>query len=150
MGMLQRLVYHVLQLLNNLRSFPDRICNEVFIPKPSLTAMADPAVFADPNTFAPERWLDDDQTANRHQYAFGIGGRMCVASHVASKALYTVFLHLIAHFKILPAEGASDIEVDPIAGLAVPGNHQAAPRARHVRFLPRNAGITKGMLSKSS
>ncbi|KZL84133.1 3-hydroxyphenylacetate 6 hydroxylase protein [Colletotrichum incanum] len=110
----------------------------------------DPSVFSDPNSFAPERWLNGDQTANRHQYAFGIGGRMCVASHVASKALYTVLLHLIAHFTMIPVEGASDNEVDPVAGLAVPGNHQAAPKARHVRFIPRNRGVTGEMLSASA
>ncbi|OBR02520.1 Cytochrome P450 2H2 [Colletotrichum higginsianum IMI 349063] len=110
----------------------------------------DPAVFSDPDSFTPERWLDDDQIANRHQYAFGIGGRMCVASHVASKALYTVLLHLVAHFRILPAEGSSNDEIDPVAGLAVPGNHQAAPRARHVRIIPRNQELTRGMLSVSA
>ncbi|GJD00493.1 cytochrome P450 family 2H2 [Colletotrichum higginsianum] len=116
----------------------------------ALTKEVDPAVFSDPDSFTPERWLDDDQTANRHQYAFGIGGRMCVASHVASKALYTVLLHLVAHFRILPAEGSSNDEIDPVAGLAVPGNHQAAPRARHVRIIPRNQGLTRGMLSVSA
>ncbi|KZL74071.1 3-hydroxyphenylacetate 6 hydroxylase [Colletotrichum tofieldiae] len=110
----------------------------------------DPSVFTDPNSFTPERWLDGDQSANRHQYAFGIGGRMCVASHVASKALYTVLLHLIAHFKMVPVEGASDDEVDPVAGLAVPGNHQAAPKARHVRFISRNRELTGEMLSAST
>ncbi|GJC78344.1 3-hydroxyphenylacetate 6-hydroxylase [Colletotrichum liriopes] len=106
----------------------------------------DPSVFTDPNSFTPERWLDGDQTANRHQYAFGIGGRMCVASHVASKALYTVLLHLIAHFKMVPVEGASDDEVDPVAGLAVPGNHQAAPKARHKPRAHRRNAIGVNMI----
>ncbi|KAI0004414.1 cytochrome P450 [Xylariaceae sp. FL0662B] len=108
----------------------------------------DPSVFLDPNIFAPERWLDGDQTANRHQYAFGIGGRMCVASHVATKALYTVFLQLIAHFHILPAEDTTDpVEADPIEGLLMRENPIAGPKAKTVRFVPRNSDVTRQTLS---
>ncbi|KAI1476982.1 cytochrome P450 [Daldinia eschscholtzii] len=111
----------------------------------------DPSVFSDPDVFAPERWMDGDQTANRHQYAFGIGGRMCVASHVATKALYAVFLHLIAHFQILPAEETMDpIVADPIEGLLTRENPIAGPKARTVRFVPRNVDATRRMLSSES
>ncbi|KAI2623627.1 cytochrome P450 [Hypomontagnella submonticulosa] len=111
----------------------------------------DSSVFSDPNVFAPERWMDGDQTANRHQYAFGIGGRMCVASHVATKALYDGFLHLIAHFQILPAEETMDpIVADPIEGLVVRENPIAGPKARTVRFVPRNADVTRRMLFSKS
>ncbi|KAH9909728.1 cytochrome P450 [Xylariomycetidae sp. FL2044] len=110
----------------------------------------DPVVFADSNVFEPERWLDGDQTANRHQYAFGIGGRMCVASHVATKALYTVFLHLIAHFRILPAQATTDpMEADPIEGLLMRENPIAGPRAREVKFVPRDPDATRRMLSST-
>lgn len=112
--------------------------------------LLDATLFSDPTIFAPERWLDGDQTANRHQYAFGIGGRMCVASHVATKALYTVFLHIIAHFQILPAEETMDpIVADPIEGLLVRENPIAGPKARSVRFVPRNADATRQTLSSS-
>ncbi|KAI2781638.1 cytochrome P450 [Daldinia loculata] len=111
----------------------------------------DPSVFSDPDVFAPERWMDGDQTANRHQYAFGIGGRMCIASHVATKALYAVFVHLIAHFQILPAEDTMDpIVADPIEGLLTRENPIAGPKARTVRFVPRNVGATRRMLSSES
>ncbi|OTB11814.1 hypothetical protein K445DRAFT_306763 [Daldinia sp. EC12] len=111
----------------------------------------DPSVFSDPDVFAPARWMDGDQTANRHQYAFGIGGRMCVASHVATKALYAVFLHLIAHFQILPAEETMDpIVADPIEGLLTRENPIAGPKARTVRFVPRNVDATRRMLSSES
>ncbi|OTB05988.1 hypothetical protein M426DRAFT_72556 [Hypoxylon sp. CI-4A] len=108
----------------------------------------DTSVFSNPNEFAPERWMDGDQTANRHQYAFGIGGRMCIASHVATKALYAVFLHLIANFQILPAEETKNpIVADPIEGLVTRENPIAGPKARLVRFVPRNEGLTRRMLS---
>ncbi|KAK7757796.1 hypothetical protein SLS62_000174 [Diatrype stigma] len=112
--------------------------------------LLDATLFSDPTIFAPERWLDGDQTANRHQYAFGIGGRMCVASHVATKALYTVFLHIISHFQILPAKETMDpIVADPIEGLLVRENPIAGPKARLVRFVPRNADVTRQTLSLS-
>ncbi|KAI1255215.1 hypothetical protein MGN70_003279 [Eutypa lata] len=108
----------------------------------------DSTLFSDPFTFAPERWLDGDLTANRHQYAFGIGGRMCVASHVATKALYTVFLHIISHFQILPADDTLDpIVADPIEGLLVRENPIAGPEAKTVRFVLRNGDVTRQMLS---
>ncbi|OTA64759.1 cytochrome P450 [Hypoxylon sp. EC38] len=111
----------------------------------------DPSVFSDPNVFAPERWMDGDQTANRHQYAFGIGGRMCVASHVATKALYAVFFHLIAHFHILPAQDTMDPMVaDPIEGLVTRENPIAGPKARTVRFVPRNSDATRRMLTSGT
>lgn len=84
---------------------------------------------------------------HRHQFAFGMGGRMCVASHVASKALYTVIVHLVGHFEILPAEGAPTTAIDPIDGLLTQGNHQAAPAATYVKLRPRNLSLTKRLLS---
>lgn len=107
----------------------------------------DTEVFADADEFDPERWLDGD-VVHRHQFAFGMGGRMCVASHVASKALYTVFLHLVAHFEVLPAGGGVDSTAwDPLEGLLSKGNHQAAPAATFVRLVPRNAEATRRMLA---
>ncbi|SPO05191.1 related to cytochrome P450 phenylacetate hydroxylase [Cephalotrichum gorgonifer] len=111
----------------------------------------DPAVFQDPDTFAPERWLGGESQAHRHQYAFGIGGRMCVASQLASKALYTVFLHLIAHFELLPAQNEPNPEAaDPLRGLLEDENSRVAPRVHHVRFVPRNADATRRMLSQGA
>ena len=104
-------------------------------------------MFPDPNVFDPARWLEGD-SVHKHQFAFGMGGRMCVASHVASKALYTVFLHLITHFQILPADGvAQDSAWNPLDGLLTKGNHQAAPAETKVRLVPRDIGATKSMLS---
>ncbi|KAI0889734.1 cytochrome P450 [Annulohypoxylon maeteangense] len=107
----------------------------------------DPSAFSDPNIFAPERWMSGEQTANHHQFAFGIGGRMCVASHVATKALYAAFFHLIAHFEVFPAEDTSNpIVADPIEGLLTRENPIAGPKARTVRFVPRNADVTREMI----
>ncbi|KAI1086277.1 cytochrome P450 [Rostrohypoxylon terebratum] len=96
----------------------------------------DPELFSEPDVFAPERWLPKASNPHAHQYAFGIGGRMCVASHLAHKALYTVFLHLIAHFRILPSEGETIDAIDPIKGLQGI-SFVGTPRGWRARFVPR-------------
>ncbi|XDG05335.1 hypothetical protein ABKA04_004950 [Annulohypoxylon sp. FPYF3050] len=96
----------------------------------------DPELFSEPDVFAPERWLPSASNPHAHQYAFGIGGRMCVASHLAHKALYTVFLHLIAHFHILPSEGETIDAIDPIKGLQGI-SFVGTPRGWRARFVPR-------------
>ncbi|KAI1103728.1 cytochrome P450 [Jackrogersella minutella] len=96
----------------------------------------DPELFTEPDSFAPERWLPNSSNTHAHQYAFGIGGRMCVASHLAHNALYTVFLHLIAHFRILPAEGETVDAIDPIKGLKGM-TFVGTPRGWRARFVPR-------------
>lgn len=73
---------------------------------------------------------------------------MCVASHVATKAIYTVLFHLIAHFQIFPCEDSVDPSAfDPLQGLFAKENPQAQPKARMVKFVPRNAEATRRMLS---
>ncbi|KAF0325143.1 3-hydroxyphenylacetate 6 hydroxylase [Colletotrichum asianum] len=96
----------------------------------------DSDLFAEPDVFAPERWLPDAPDQYAHQFAFGIGGRMCVASHLAHNALYTAFLHLIAHFEIFPADGQSSDEIDPIKGLKGLA-FVATPKGSRARFVPR-------------
>lgn len=74
---------------------------------------------------------------------------MCVASQLAAKALYTVFLHLIAHFELLPAEESPDLDAaDPLKGLLEKENSRVTPRVRHVRFVPRNKDTTRKMLAE--
>ncbi|KAJ4251497.1 hypothetical protein NW762_011484 [Fusarium torreyae] len=96
----------------------------------------DTELFTEPDSFAPERWLPDGADYAAHQFAFGIGGRMCVASLLAHSALYTVFLHLIAKFEILPASGSTADEIDPLKGLKG-RSFVATPRAYQARFVPR-------------
>ncbi|KAI1773191.1 cytochrome P450 [Hypoxylon cercidicola] len=96
----------------------------------------DPELYPEPDTFAPERWMPNSNNPHAHQFAFGIGGRMCVASHLAHNALYTVFLHLIAHFHILPAEGETAEAIDPLRGLKGM-SFVATPRGWRARFVPR-------------
>lgn len=61
---------------------------------------------------------------------------MCVASLLAHRALYTVFLHLVARFQIFPASGTTDEEIDPLKGLKG-RSFVATPRGFRARFVPR-------------
>ncbi|KAM5375396.1 hypothetical protein ACJZ2D_005957 [Fusarium nematophilum] len=105
----------------------------------------DPDVFSEPDTFAPERWLPQSPDHGAHQFAFGLGGRMCVASLLAHNALYIVFLHLIAHFEIFPAQGATADEIDPIKGLKG-RSFVGIPRGVRARFAPREGQRLKAWL----
>lgn len=109
---------------------------------------ADPTLFTDADVFAPERWLPGSPDHQAHQYAFGIGGRMCVASLLAQTALYTVFLHLIAHFHILPAQGSTSEEVHPLLGLKG-RSFVATPRGYKARFVPRNESALRAFIDGS-
>ncbi|TEA17046.1 3-hydroxyphenylacetate 6-hydroxylase [Colletotrichum sidae] len=101
----------------------------------------DPDLFTEPDVFAPERWLPGAPDQYAHQFAFGMGGRMCVASHLAHNALYTAFLHLMARFEIAPADGKLAEEIDPIQGLKGLG-FVATPKGSLARFVPRDgAGL---------
>lgn len=62
---------------------------------------------------------------------------MCVASHLAHRALYTVFLHLISRFHILPQQGTDFKQIDPVSGLR-DQSLVAAPAGRLARFIPRD------------
>ena len=112
---------------------------------------SDPQLFHDPATFSPERWLETSDTTHLHQFAFGIGGRMCIANHLAHKALYTAFLHIVAHFHVLPAaDGLHDPHViDPLEGLLEKESFVATPRTHRVRLVPRDLERTRRMLGES-
>lgn len=61
---------------------------------------------------------------------------MCVAFLLAHNALYTAFLHLIARFHILPADGQTAEAMDAYKGLE-PGVFVATPRHFRAKFIPR-------------
>lgn len=73
---------------------------------------------------------------------------MCIANHLAHKALYTAFLHLIAHFEVLPTpESVGDPTViDPLEGLQNKASFVATPGCSTVRLIPRDLARTKRVL----
>lgn len=74
---------------------------------------------------------------------------MCVASHLAHNALYTVFLHLIARYKIVPAENTTEEEIDPLRGLKGL-TFVGTPRGWRAKFVPREGDELEAWLNASS
>ncbi|CAI6094500.1 unnamed protein product [Clonostachys chloroleuca] len=141
----------VLKLALPKATYSDATWGQATIPANTLVFLnswactRDTTAFREPDVFAPERWLPDAPDASAHQYAFGIGGRMCVASLLAHKALYTVFLHIIAKFQILPADGETAEAIDPLAGLKG-FTFVGTPRGFRARFVPRDGEKLKAWL----
>ncbi|KAF4627038.1 hypothetical protein G7Y89_g11120 [Cudoniella acicularis] len=106
----------------------------------------DPEELQDPWNFSPERWLRTSEKLP-HQFAFGYGSRMCVASHVSHNALYTVYLHLIAHFRIHPAEGETkESALGPLQRLIDIEATAPTPRTFKARFAPRDKAMLQNYI----
>ncbi|KIW94443.1 uncharacterized protein Z519_04419 [Cladophialophora bantiana CBS 173.52] len=62
----------------------------------------DPAIFTDPYSFRPERWLGNnvDELEN-HMVSFSRGSRNCIGMNLAYAELYTTFAHLVRRFDII-------------------------------------------------
>ena len=87
------------------------------------------------------------ENKHAHQFAFGIGGRMCVASHLAHNALYTAFLHMVANFHILPGDETQGIDIaHPLDGLFARERFVATPRGYAAKFVPRDENGLRNIL----
>ena len=87
--------------------YPKQLTN---FPQNAWAADYDISHFKDPETFRPERYLNDDSSGTPH-YAYGAGSRMCAGSHLANRELYTAFIRLISAFRIVPAKDRNDAPV---------------------------------------
>ncbi|KAH9038277.1 cytochrome P450 [Lactarius hengduanensis] len=65
--------------------------------------MHDPAVFAEPDRFHPERWLSPDAPAFPNQ-VFGFGARQCPGRVLARASIWSNIVGILATFDIIPTE----------------------------------------------
>jgi cytochrome P450 len=72
--------------------------------------MHDPAVFAEPGRFYPERWLSPDAPAFPNQ-AFGFGARQCPGRFLARASMWSAMVGILATFDIKPTEDGPPEEV---------------------------------------
>ncbi|KAI1944733.1 hypothetical protein LOZ57_004746 [Ophidiomyces ophidiicola] len=133
--------YTVLRLALPRTSIKDVIYQGKTIPKGSvffLNAWAcnmDPDVWADPETFRPERWLEQPDAP---MFTYGVGYRMCAGSLLANRELYLVFLRMLNCFRIEPD---GKIDWDPVSGNSDPTSLVAIPKKYKVRFVPKKEKI---------
>ncbi|KAK2616688.1 hypothetical protein QQS21_000300 [Conoideocrella luteorostrata] len=104
----------------------------------------DPTLYRDPDTFRPERWIEDpDQPI----FSYGLGYRMCAGYTLANHVMYTLFTRLIASFEIC---SAAEIDPDPISGCEDPAHQAMAPRPTGLYFKPRTAAALKKSLQRNA
>ncbi|KAF2272965.1 cytochrome P450 phenylacetate hydroxylase-like protein [Westerdykella ornata] len=92
----------------------------------------DPTIWPDPETFRPERWLEQPEAP---LFTYGVGYRMCAGSLLANRELYLTFIRMLNSFEILPD---SPVETDPVIGSADPTSLVAMCKPYKVIFKPRN------------
>ncbi|TFK53064.1 cytochrome P450 [Heliocybe sulcata] len=94
----------------------------------------DPAVYPDPESFKPQRWIREDGKVKedmKNYHAFGFGRRVCPGQHVAVRSVF------INTALILWAFGLSGDPSNPIDTLAFTDTANAHPLPYHVKFSPR-------------
>lgn len=106
-------------VLNMNRVALDDLAYDGFhIPKGSRLAVSiyqmqhDPAIWPDPETFDPMRFMDKDANRQRHRYAwspFGGGAHMCIGLHFAMIQAKAVIARLLQTYRITVAP---DYEID--------------------------------------
>ncbi|KAI0267865.1 cytochrome P450 [Gloeopeniophorella convolvens] len=98
----------------------DDVYRGYFIPKGSIilanhqAILHDPANYADPQAFTPERFLDSDGRLRDDSIlgtAFGFGRRVCPGRHFVDSALFIVFASVLATFDIMKAKDAESREI---------------------------------------
>uniref|UniRef100_A0A6S8YL43 Cytochrome P450 n=2 Tax=Chaetoceros debilis TaxID=122233 RepID=A0A6S8YL43_9STRA len=96
-------------------TFPDEGGGEIVIPKNAVVAMPfyvqnrDPANFAEPNLFIPERWETNYDKVKGAAIQFAYGARNCPGQSLAMAELYSTIPKILSEYKLeLEKEGKLD------------------------------------------
>ncbi|TDZ33843.1 Multifunctional cytochrome P450 monooxygenase [Colletotrichum spinosum] len=73
----------------------------------------DPATYADPDAFDPDRYLAPRNEPDPTDEAFGYGRRICPGRFLADESLFITIARLLVTFDIKKAVDASGKEIDP-------------------------------------
>nr|XP_057905489.1 cytochrome P450 2K1-like [Doryrhamphus excisus] len=104
---------------------------------PLLTSVLyDETEWKTPNTFNPSHFLDEEGKFIRRDafLPFSAGRRACLGEGLARMELFLFFTHLLQHFRLTPAPGISEDELDltPMASFTIiPPPHQLCAVSRH-------------------
>ncbi|KHG22155.1 Cytochrome P450 [Gossypium arboreum] len=97
----------------------------------------DPVVWKDPESFRPERFLEEDVDMKGHDFRllpFGAGRRVCPGAQLGTNLVTSMLGHLLHHFCWTPPEAMKDEEIDMlenpglVAYMRTPLQTMATPR----------------------
>ncbi|KAH0358314.1 putative cytochrome P450, partial [Aureobasidium melanogenum] len=118
------------------------IINGYRIPKDSLLLPAiwwftrDPAVYHDPETFKPERFLPPYNEPPATSFTFGFGRRICPGRVLADASLFLTFAQSLAVFNINKKVDKEGKVVEPVHEFM--GGIVSYPKAFEVSVVPRS------------
>ncbi|KAK7745701.1 hypothetical protein SLS62_009667 [Diatrype stigma] len=131
-------------------STADDVCEGYFIPKGSMVLANvwhfthDPAVYHDPLSFKPERFLGPAPEQDPHTFVFGFGRRVCPGRILADNALYLNVARSLAVFDVSKPLGEDGREVEPVIKMEpgvvshpAPFRTEIKPRSAHHENLIR-------------
>ncbi|KAF4439878.1 cytochrome P450 4ac1 [Fusarium acutatum] len=75
----------------------------------------DEEVFPRPDSFEPQRWLEEKGSAERNRlfFAFSNGGRACIGRHLAIVEMKTLLRDIYSRYRTAPADGMTyDMSMD--------------------------------------
>lgn len=96
----------------------------------------DPAVYADPDTFAPERFVAPRNEPDPRWTVFGFGRRVCPGRYLADSSLFLNLAYLVAVFDISKATDEQGNVMEP--KLDFEAGIIAKPKAFTFKITPRS------------
>lgn len=84
------------------------------------SVLFDPSIFERPESFNPERFLDDNGKLNgkeKYVVSFSLGKRVCLGEALARMELFLLMTSLIQRFQFLPESDESVLDLEGILGL---------------------------------
>ncbi|XP_066264684.1 cytochrome P450 2U1-like [Branchiostoma lanceolatum] len=123
---------HTTSAATVLRGF-DIPANTFVIPN-LWSAMTDPEVTPDPETFNPDRFLDEDGSLVRPEWLipFSLGRRQCLGEQLAKMELFIFLATLLQHFTFKLPDGAPAPSMEGSLGVVL------APKAYQTCAVPRD------------
>jgi cytochrome P450 len=127
----------------------DDVYNGYYIPKNSIiigshwSIHMDPVVYGDPESFRPERWL---QNPNLPNVAFGFGRRVCSGQHIARQSLFYAISRILWAFDIEKGIDEEGNKIDP-DDMALTDFFVVRPLPFKARFQLRDARV-RGAIGK--
>lgn len=114
-----------------------RIPKGAYIFPAAWSMLQDHNIYAQANTFKPERYLEPNNEPDPKSMAFGYGRRICPGRYFADSAIFLSITHILAMFKIAKAVDAQGMEID--AQLQVSPGVSNYPAAFPYKISPRGA-----------